>query len=135
MGTMALPKFPRRYVQRQALAPRHGHTKIPPKVSSAEKRTRSHKPTLKTKHRSVKPSNNKGALSDLCPSPNSLSDDGSELIARATRTRVIPSALTVTLRPSNTEKRAEYAAAGPIMSDPGDQAKAVMKAEEKEWNL
>jgi hypothetical protein len=33
------------------------------------------------------------------------------------------------------QKRAEYAAAGPTMSDPGDRAKAAMRAEEKKWNL
>jgi hypothetical protein len=104
MGTMALPKFPRRYVQRQALTVLHGHATIPPKGSSAEKRARPHKPTLKTEHRPVKPSNNKGALSDLYPRSNSLSDNASELIARATRARAIPLALVATRRPSITDR-------------------------------
>ncbi|KAG0645145.1 hypothetical protein D0Z07_9226 [Hyphodiscus hymeniophilus] len=111
-------KFPRRHTQRQALS--HGRAKTPPPGLPSSDYPRSDKPRAKVEQRSSTPSD--GDHSE--PSSDSDSDFGynsaADRDAKAEYYR---------------QKKVEFAAAGPTLSDPCDTTKDMMRAEEGKWEL
>jgi hypothetical protein len=129
---MTVPKFPRRYAQRQALALRHVHATTSTEGSSSHKCSQTNKPRSRKEHGRGVASNNKTSPSES----ESLSDDKSDSDCGSDQDSGYSSSSSRDAKAEYyQQKRAEYAAAGPTMSDPGDEAKAAMRAEEKKWNL
>jgi hypothetical protein len=132
---MTLPKFPRRYAQRRDLPFRHGRATTSPEGPSSRQCTWEYKPS-KTKLRSARASKTKVSPPNASSHSNSLSDDESEFDCESDQDSGYS---TSSSRDAKAEyywqKTAQFAAEGPTMSDPGDKAKAMMRAEEEKWNL
>lgn len=108
------PRFPRRHAQRQAL--NHGRAKTPP----SDKRRRSFERAAKKEQRSSTSSDCDDSDSDSEFDNNSGYNSTADLDAKAEYYR---------------QKKAEFVAAGPALSNPCDSTKEMMRAAEQKWAL
>lgn len=123
---MARPpaRFPRRHAQRQAL--NHGRAKNLPARLRSHERPRSFEPAAKKGQRSSTFSDTDDSNSDSNSDPSSAHDDDSGYNSAAEIDAKAEYYL---------QKKAEFAAAGPTLSNPCDSTKEMMRAEERKWAL
>lgn len=113
-------KLPRRHAQRQAL--NHGRAKTPLPSTPSHKHLRAYRRPAKKKQRSSASisGDDSSSDSDSDSDHDSGYNSASGLESKAEHYLQI---------------QARFRAAGPTMSDPGDSAEKMMRAEERRWEL
>lgn len=127
---MALPKFPRRYAQRQTLALRHGRatTSQPSKARSRKKQRQAVAPDNRTST-SDSDSGSKPLLDD------GSSDDGSDSDCGSDQDSGYSSSSSPDVKAEYyRQMRVQFAAEGPIMAELSDASKAMVRTEKEKWN-